>query len=75
MRYRYPMVLWSVEVIQLTTTFPRRSALPEFSRTFACPAGIAVGRLSVDVTVCVPYFSDDSVVAGTSVPGRFCRRS
>jgi hypothetical protein len=64
-----------VEVIQLTTTLPRRSALPEPSRTFAWPAGIAEGRLRVDVTLLLPYSSDDSVVAGTSVPGRFWRRS
>ncbi len=40
-RYMYPMVLWSVEVIHLTRMFPLCSTF-DWLTTFACPAGRSV---------------------------------
>ena len=62
-RYRYPMVLWSVEVIHLTRMLPLRSALGDAVGDVA-----VAGATAVVVIVMVPY---PLLGAAAVVPGRF----
>ena len=52
-RYMYPMVLWSVEVIQVTRTLPLRSA-ERLGAVVASETGVMPGRFSVDVIFVAP---------------------